>query len=163
MKTYFSLCVLAFTALSCAPLSDEELWMKVEAAKANGNWDSTMNVCRRILAEYPDGRYASWARFGLAESHRFLNQPREALDNYKLFYEQNPAMQPSALSLFLVGYIYNNSLHRGDSAKYYYERFLRAFPEHDLAPTVRFELETLGLSPQEALIRKQSERTLTRK
>ncbi|MBI2427841.1 MAG: tetratricopeptide repeat protein [Ignavibacteriales bacterium] len=155
MLKYFFIVLFSLVGLSCSNLSDEELWLKVEEAKAGNNWDSTMLVCQRILAEYPDGNYASWARFGLAESYRFKNQPREALDNYKLFYELHPDKQPSALSLFLVGYIYNNNLQMRDSAKKFYEQFLLKYPLHDLAPTVKFELETLGLSPQEALDEKQ--------
>lgn len=145
-------------------MTDEELWLKVESAKANSNWDSTKQVCERILQEYPNGNYASWARFGLAESYRFKNQPREALNNYRIFYDQHSDKQPAALSLFLIGYIYNNNLQIHDSAKVFYQQFLQKFPLHDLAPTVKFELETLGLTPQEALDSKQkSTKSLTKK
>jgi tetratricopeptide (TPR) repeat protein len=139
------------TLSSCTTFTDEELWVKVENAKANGNWDSTMQVCQRIIVEYPNSNYAAWARFGLAESYRFKNQPRAALDNYKLFYKQHPDKQPAALSLFLIGYIYNNNLQQYDSAKIFYEEFLQIYPTHDLVPTVKFELKTLGLPPEEAM------------
>jgi len=150
--------LLIFLVSSCGKLTDEELWIKVEQAKANNNWDSTAQVCQRLITEYPASKYAAWARFGLAESYRFRNQPRQALDNYKIYYQQHPDKQPSALSLFLIGYIYNNTLHMKDSAKYFYEKFLKQFPHHDLAPSVRFELETLGLAPNEALELKQDSR-----
>ncbi|MDD8018993.1 MAG: tetratricopeptide repeat protein [Bacteroidota bacterium] len=147
----------------CSSLTDDELWKKVESAKANNNWDSTLSVCQRILKEYPKGRFAGWARFGIAESYRFKNQPREALDNYKLFYEQNPNMQPSALSLFLTGYIYNNNLQMYDSAKFFYGKFLEKYPQHDLAPTVRFELETIGKDPNQVLNEKQRRQKMAKK
>lgn len=154
------ICVFA----GCSSLTDEELWIKVEAAQANNNWDSTLQVCQRILDEYSDGRYAAWARFGMAESYRFKNQPREALENYKVFYKQHPDMQPSALSLFLVGYIYNNNLQLHDSAKIFYQQFLEKYPNHDLAPTVTFELETLGKDPGQVLLeREQHHDTMTKK
>ena len=143
--------VLLFLLNSCGSFTDEELWIKIEQAKANKNWDSTLQVSQWIIKEYPHGRYIGWARFALAESYRFKNQPREALDNYKLFHEQYPEMQPSALSLFLTGYIYNNNLQMFDSAKIFYEEFLQKFPKHDLAPTVKFELESIGKSPEETL------------
>ena len=149
--------------LSCSKLTDEELWLKVEASKANSNWDSTHQVCQRILEEYPESRYASWARFGLAESYRFKNQPREALNNYKLFYEQYPDMQPSALSLFLVGYIYSNNLQMYDSATVYYQQFMQKFPNHDLTPSVKFELEMLGKSADEALLQLQGKKGVAKK
>jgi TolA-binding protein len=145
-------CIFLFALLSAGcSLSDEELWLKVEQAKENNNWDSTMAVSQRILEEYPNGRYAGWARFALAESHRFKNQPREALDNYKLFIRQYPDLQPAAVSLFLVGYIYGNNLQNNDSARFYLQEFLVKYPLHDLAPSVKLELESIGKSPQEAL------------
>lgn len=144
---------------SCGSYTDEELWIKIERAKANNNWDSTLQVSQRILKDYPNGRYSGWARFALAESYRFKNQPREALDNYKLFHEQYPEMQPSALSLFLTGYIYSNNLQMFDSAKIFYEEFLQKYPKHDLAPTVRFELESIGQSPQEVLNERSNNKT----
>ncbi len=137
--------------IACGGFTEDELWTKVEQAKANRNWDSTMQVSQRILKEYPQGRYRGWAQFALAESHRFKNQHREALDNYKLFVEKYPEMQPGAVSLFLVGYIYGNNLLVYDSAKIFYEQFLMKYPSHDLAPTVQLELQTLGKSPQEVL------------
>ena len=102
--------VLSFL-IGCSSLTDEELWKKVEQAKANQNWDSTIQVSQRILQEYPKGRFRGWARFALAESYRFKNQPREALDNYKIFVDHYLEMKPGALALFLVGYIYSNDLH----------------------------------------------------
>jgi tetratricopeptide (TPR) repeat protein len=146
-----SIILLSCLAASCGQLSDEELWIRAETSKNNGNWDSTLQVCNRILDEYPDGGYAGWARFGIAESYRFKNMPREALDNYKLFYEQHPNMQPSAVSLFLIASIYHNNLLRSDSAIYYYQRFLQRYPNHDLAPTAKSELETVRQHPPELL------------
>jgi tetratricopeptide (TPR) repeat protein len=150
--------------ISCNSLTDEELWIKIERAKANENWDSTLQVSQRIIRDFPQGHYCGWARFAIAESYRFKNQPREALDNYKLFYEQYPEMQPSALSLFLTGYIYNNNLQMFDSAKIFYKEFLTKFPNHDLATTVKFELESMGKSPEETLNdRIQDKRSMVKK
>jgi tetratricopeptide (TPR) repeat protein len=155
MKLSLILTCCAILLNSCNKFSDQELWVKIESAKANSNWDSTLQVSQLLLNEYPESQYASWARFGIAESYRFKDQPREALNNYKLFYEKFPDKQPSALSLFLVGYIYNNNLQIFDSAKVYYTMFLQKYPKHDLVPTVEFELKTLGKSADEALIQLQ--------
>ncbi len=143
--------ILVMWAAGCSSLSEDELWKKIESAKANKNWDSTLQVSQRILKEYPDGRFGSWARFAAAESYRFKNQPREALDNYKIYVEKYPELPPAVLSLFFVGYMYSNNLQMNDSARYYFEEFLKKYPDHDLAPSVRLELETLGRSPQQVL------------
>jgi tetratricopeptide (TPR) repeat protein len=142
---------LSAVLLAGCSMSDEELWLKVEQAKENNNWDSTMTVAQRIIDEYPQGRYAGWARFAIAESYRFKNQPREALGHYKLFISNYSDLQPAPVSLFLVGYIYGNNLQVPDSAKYYFEEFLTKYPDHELAPSVRLELESLGRTPHETL------------
>lgn len=150
MKYYLSFfCSLFF--LSCSSLTEEELWIKVEQAKANNNWDSTMMVSQMILREFPQGPYAGWARFALAESHRFKNHPREALIHYKIVTEQYPELQPAAVSLFLVGFIYANNLQAYDSARWFYREFLTKYPNHDLVPSIQLELETMGISPETVL------------
>lgn len=150
MKLLLTLSAALFLA-GCNSLSDTELWLKIEQAKAHQNWDSTMTVSRRLLEEYPNGRYAGAARFALAESHRFLQQPREAVDHYKLFVERYPDLQPHAVSLFLLGYLYGNHLQNYDSARWYYGEFLKKYPQHELVPSIKLELESMGQSPQQTL------------
>ena len=153
---FFFLLSLVFWS-ACSSLSDEELWKRVEAAKAGKNWDSTLAVSQRILTEFPQGRFASWARFAVAESYRFKNQPREALENYRIFEKVYPDMQAAPLSLFLVGYLYANNLQQADSAKFYYQQFLERYPQHELVPTVQLELRSLGLTPEQALEQAQKD------
>lgn len=150
LHSLFTFLVVVVIA-GCNSLTDEQLWLKVEAAKKNRNWDSTQQVCSRIIREFPGSLYAPWAQFGLAESFRFKNQPREALDNYKIFYEKYPDMQPSAVSLFLIGYMYNNTFHMTDSAKIFYHHFLEKYPGHDLARTVKSEIDNMGKDPARVL------------
>ena len=53
--------------------------------------------------------------------------------------------------MFLVGYLYNNELHNTDSAAAAYRRFLERFPQHEMATSAQYELQTLGKSPEELL------------
>ncbi len=45
---------------------------------------------------------------------------------------------------FLIGYTYANQLQDTANARKAYESFLQAYPESDLAPSVRFEINMLG-------------------
>jgi len=49
----------------------------------------------------------------------------------------------------------NNELHKLDSARVLYEAFLQQYPNHDLAVSARFELETLGKDPTQFLPREE--------
>jgi outer membrane protein assembly factor BamD (BamD/ComL family) len=55
------------------------------------------------------------------------------------------------VALFQIGFIYNNKLGNVDSARIAYEQFLAKFPQHELAPYAKFELDNLGKSPDTIL------------
>lgn len=50
-------------------------------------------------------------------------------------------------ALFLRGFILANNLNQMDSAKSVYNYFLKRYPNHELVPSVKFELQNLGKSP----------------
>jgi outer membrane protein assembly factor BamD (BamD/ComL family) len=77
--------------------------------------------------------------------------PREAIDAYGLYCREYPAGKQTPLAMFLIGYLYNNELHDIDSAASAYRRFLERYPDSEMATSARFELNTLGKSPEEAL------------
>ena len=45
---------------------------------------------------------------------------------------------------FMIGYIFANVLNDFESAKIEYDNFINQFPQHELVPSVKFELEYLG-------------------
>jgi outer membrane protein assembly factor BamD (BamD/ComL family) len=49
-----------------------------------------------------------------------------------------------AQAQFMIGYIYANILSDNHKAELSYKIFLDRFPEHELAPSVQFELDYLG-------------------
>ena len=49
----------------------------------------------------------------------------------------------------MVGYIYANILNDTKSAQIEYESFLNKFPDHELSPSVKFEIDYLGKSIEE--------------
>jgi TolA-binding protein len=55
----------------------------------------------------------------------------------------------------MVGFIFANELNETDKAKSIYEEFLKKYPESELASSVKLELESIGLSPEEILSKKQ--------
>ena len=49
-----------------------------------------------------------------------------------------------AQAQFMIGYIYANILNDNSQAELNYKNFLDRFPDHELAPSVQFELDYLG-------------------
>ena len=53
------------------------------------------------------------------------------------------------LRLFFIGYLYNNSLHDLAKAEQFYKEFLTKYPAHNMAKHAQFELESLGMTPDQ--------------
>ena len=69
-----------------------------------------------------------------------FNQAIQEYDNfYKAFDHKN-----AASSLFMQGFIYHNSLSDLQMAEKPYLKFLDEYPDHELALSVRWELDNLG-------------------
>ena len=153
MKSIFAkLILLALFVASCSKVSENELWTKVEQARNHQNYDSTIQLCKKILEEYPDGQRAPAALYSLAEAYQNGSHDfKAAVSSYSLFTQQYPNDTLAPATLFLIGFIYNNDLQMYDSARVAYNRFLMMYPNHDLAPSARFELANLGKNPEELL------------
>ncbi|GIV45488.1 MAG: hypothetical protein KatS3mg036_0306 [Ignavibacterium sp.] len=51
----------------------------------------------------------------------------------------------------MAGFICAENLKDYKRAEYYYKKFLKAYPDHELASSVKVELDNLGKSPEEIL------------
>jgi outer membrane protein assembly factor BamD (BamD/ComL family) len=71
-----------------------------------------------------------------------------------------------ARSIFMLGYLYANELKDQpgalEKARTYYNRFLKEFPEHELAKSVEMELKNLGKDPNEIILQ-QVEKSVEQK
>jgi outer membrane protein assembly factor BamD (BamD/ComL family) len=153
MKTFSIALVLSALVLAgCSKESEQSLWAKVEASRANNNPDSTIMVCRQIMSSYPTGRLAPGALYMVAETYyRTKHDPRTAAGYYREFIAKYPDLVQTPVAMFLIGFIYNNDLGNTDSAKIGYEQFLAKYPTHDLAKAAHFELDNLGKTADQIL------------
>lgn len=87
-------------------------------------------------------------RAGELYSNELQDFPR-AIEVFERDYQGYPAHETAANALFFIGYLYNNSLHDLPKAERYYKEFLEKYPNHNMARHAEFELESLGMSPDE--------------
>ena len=71
-----------------------------------------------------------------------IQEYRKVLSNYG-----GSLQEPHAL--FMIGYIYANVTNDTKNAEIEYKSFIEKFPNHELYPSVKFELEFLGKSIEE--------------
>ncbi|HMK38170.1 MAG TPA: tetratricopeptide repeat protein [Bacteroidota bacterium] len=168
MKWFRCLCLLAAAALAgCGKPTAEEYFSRAQQqAQAAATMADTLRSSdavreafqpalasfESVVREYPHHPLAEPALFEIANiKNANLHMPQEAIDGYARYCSEYPAGKQTPLAMFLIGYLYNNELHNTDSAEAAYRRFLEKFPESEMAASARFELNTLGKSPEEAL------------
>ena len=103
-----------------------------------------------LVEKFPRNEKASKGQFMLgqiymSEQNDFktaIQEFRKVVDNYKGSKEEADAQ-------FMIGYNYANNLNDLKSAEIAYKIFLEKFQTHELAPSVKFELENLGKSIDE--------------
>ena len=67
-----------------------------------------------------------------------------AIEEYGKVLERHSGSEQEPHALFMIGYIHANVLGEKDVAKEKYDEFLNKFPDHELAPSIKFELEYIG-------------------
>lgn len=68
----------------------------------------------------------------------------EAVDSYKAVIDDFPEGENRIKALFMLGFLYANSLQEFTQASEYYNIVIREYPDDDLAPSAQFELDNLG-------------------
>ena len=82
----------------------------------------------------------------------YMNEFRDfptAIQEYRKVIENFVGSSQEAHALFMIGYIYANVVNDPKSAEIEYGEFLKRFPTHELAPSVKFEIEYLGKGIEE--------------
>ena len=77
----------------------------------------------------------------------YMNDLRDfnkAIEAYRIVITnfENAAEEPHAM--FMIGYIYSNILSQYEDAQREYESFLEKYPDHELTPSVNFEMKWMG-------------------
>lgn len=113
---------------------------------------------RQFLSSYSadtvSARYVyNWA---MMEADFFKNYTASVklLERFQRDYGTHPM---AAKALFLQGFTYSEYLKDYKKAELAYLAFIERFPNHDLVPSIQFELQNLGKSPEELLNLKLNE------
>lgn len=100
---------------------------------------------------HPDDPSAPSYLFKAAELSMNLDRPGQALELYNKIIYTYPDYEKAPECLFLLAFIYENTMQNFGKAKELYEMFLVKYPEHDFADDARFSLQYLGKSPEELM------------
>ncbi len=145
--------------LSCQKQKEEGLYKTAKEEIKNGNIQAAIENFEKLVETNPYSEYAPDAFFSLAslyqtlegDSIQKLNNYKKALEYYNEIIEKFPNNEKTPQAIFMAGFICSENLKDLEKARYYYKKFLKAYPDHELASSVKAELDNLGKSPEEIL------------
>ncbi|MBI1938613.1 MAG: tetratricopeptide repeat protein [Ignavibacteriales bacterium] len=163
MKKIITLFLLSiFLVNGCNPVNDKEMYDSAKKNLDDKKYNEAVGGFEKLAVENPESKFAAK---GLLECARLyhnsiipdIDKPvslSKALGYYKRVFNNYPQDSTAELSLFLTGFIFSNDLGQMDSARTYYELFMKKYPKSQFANSVRLELDNLGLTPDEILEKK---------
>ncbi|NOZ75548.1 MAG: tetratricopeptide repeat protein, partial [FCB group bacterium] len=123
----------------------EWVYNRAESIRSGKRFQDTITLLSFLVKRYPAHVLAPKSQYLIGDI--YMNDIRDfssAIDAYRKVLRDFPGSPQEAHAQFMVGYIYANVLNDQDNARKEYQTFLKKFPNHELSPSVRFELEFLG-------------------
>jgi TolA-binding protein len=128
----------------------EELWNTSQAAAQEQDYNTSIKALETLVAKYPEDPLAARAQFQIGDIYmNNLAALDDALEAYQRSFELYSDTNEGVKALFMIGYLNANHLNDLDAAREAYQKFLDRYPDHELAPSVKFELENLGKTIEE--------------
>lgn len=138
----------------------EKLADEIKDAEKNLFADSAMNMNRstaqRVVDFYttyankfPEDSLTPEYLFKAGDLSSGISSYNRALGYFNEVYTKYPQHNKAATSLFLMGFINENSLNDTSAARKYYSEFLEKYPKHEMAQSASFSLQNIGKSTDE--------------
>lgn len=138
--------IISLMIIGCEGTKTAEEYFTVAEVERNAkNIKVSLENLDNLIKHYPEHALAPQAQYLLGDI--YMNDLRDfqnAITSYNKVLENFAGSAHEAQAQFMVGYVQANILSDFEQAKVTYEIFLEKFPDHELAPSVQFEIENLG-------------------
>lgn len=123
----------------------DEYYSSAELERNAKNINLSLEYLESLIKNYPEHALAPQAQYLIGDI--YMNDLRDfdnAIQSYQKVVDNFIGSDKEAEAQFMVGYVHANYLSDFESATASYELFLQKFPNHELAPSVQFEMDNLG-------------------
>jgi len=123
----------------------EELWSSSEREINARQYHKAIKALGTIVRTYPDHPLAPEAQFKIGDI--YMNNTNDLHKSLAAYQETNtryPQTDAGVKALFMIGFVNANHLVDYEAARQAYTDFLNRYPNHELTPSVKFEMENLG-------------------
>jgi TolA-binding protein len=145
-KTLYILTIIGIIIIGCGNnQTADELFSGAENARNEKDIKRALSNLDLLLEKYPDHVLAAKTQYLIGDI--YMNDLRDfdsAIAAYVDVVNNFSGTNQEAQAQFMIGYIYANILNDNSQAELNYKNFLDRFPDHELAPSVQFELDHLG-------------------
>ena len=145
-KTLYILTLIGIIIAGCGKnQTADELFSGAENARNEKDIKRALSNLDLLLKKYPDHVLAAKTQYLIGDI--YMNDLRDfdsAISAYVDVVNNYTGTNQEAQAQFMIGYIYANILNDNSQAELNYKNFLDRFPDHELAPSVQFELDHLG-------------------
>ena len=146
------LAALVLFVAGCSKQNESDLMSQAVKLGEQKKYTEAMRLYQQVADEHPDSRSAPMALYAIALIHlNDLKNPPEAVKLFSTVAEKYPDSEYGHKCLFMTGFVQANSLRNLGKAREAYQAYLAKYRDSSMAETARFELDHLGMSPEEVL------------
>jgi TolA-binding protein len=110
-----------------------------------------VDACEAYAIGFPEEKMAPEYLYRAAEMARTLKTYPKALGIFDWIEEKYPNFEKTPTTVFLKGFMLENELNNKEAAREVYNRFLKKYPQSDLADDVTFLLENIDKTDEEIM------------
>ena len=161
MKAITILLTLTLLISCSSKKSDTELFDEAKKNITEQKIPEAASAFEQLINDYPESNLAPEALSELASIYqnkqvKNLSERQnleKAIELFKRLHDDYPESEYAPSALFMAGFINANDLQNYDAATKIYNDFLEEYPDNELAASARAELDNMGLSPEEILLK----------
>jgi len=161
MKSIIALLTLLLIIGCSTKKSDKELFDEAQKNLKEDKIPEAVMAFEVLVNDHSDSELApeTLSQLGSLYQNKQIKSLSEkenlekAITIFKKLHDEYPSSSYAPSGLFMAGFIYANELQNYEEAEALYKQFLSEYPDDDLAPSAQAELDNLGLSPEEILLK----------
>jgi N-acetylmuramoyl-L-alanine amidase len=161
MKSIIALLAIFLIVGCSAKKSDKELFDEAQQNLKQDKIPEAVMAFEELITDHSDSELAPEALSQLAglyqnkliKSISEKENLEKAIELFKKLYQEYPKSSFAPSGLFMAGFINANELNNFDEATKLYEQFLKEYPNDELAASAQAELDNMGLTPEEILMK----------
>lgn len=124
--------------------SEDQLVAEIDQLQASEQFDALIPVMQDFITRFRDSDKRPKIMKELASLYASKGDFTNAVTLHDQIMAEYNDDNLRAQSLFMTGYIYANEIKDLEMARQKYHAFLERYPNHELVPSVKWELEHLG-------------------